>query len=134
MIHPCAVGLPQSVVDYLDTYFTGTDNSNLLTIDIILALLRSPRADCSAAAERLAGVRIERIPPRQLIPPPRVPPQPRVRFVRTSPPDKMKWLGNTTIDRLRSVRIGMTMDQLRTRGWNTDSIWWARKCGLLDVA
>lgn len=135
LIHPCTVGLRPAVHDYLARYFGDGPHPHLLPIDIILALLRSSCPECVAAAERLSGVRVQRCAPRTLVAPPRVQPQPRVKYVRTTPPPgRGKWLGTQTIERLRSVRVGMTMDQLRTRGWSTYTVWWAGKCGLMEVA
>lgn len=80
--------LPAPVVRYLVNYFevgeprldpraldlhAALAPRGLLTVDLVLALLRSPDRACLRAAEELAGVKLQRIPAIKVRPLPRLP-------------------------------------------------------------
>ena len=103
-----------------------------LKADVALALLRMNTPDSLAEAERLLGIKIKRCPPAVPPWPPKPAPTSKVKKVLRVGPSPYA-AGSAPEARFKSVRVGMTVDQLHARGVSDRDVAQWRRQGLLEI-
>lgn len=129
---PLTRDLRASVRRYLESVWQG-GSAPVQRCDVILALLRVGTADARSAAEQIVGRPITTcppaVPPRRPLPVARQSEVPRVRRVDRDPPV----MASSARERFGLIKVGMTVDQMLSRGVTRRDIRYWTKKGYLEV-
>jgi hypothetical protein len=122
--------LPQgaAIGEQVAAYFAqqGVDISQLMKVDVVLALLRMNTSETLRAAEELSGVKVTKCPPDLRPIPPRA--SSGVRCCSIARLESRDSLETVSMRRYRLLRVGMTRQQAIARGVTVrDLRYWERR-------